>query len=119
MEDSQQIDFWHMLIIHPDSMWKSIFDVFILVLVTYSCIYTILNNTFDIEQPYSIFVTYWVVESFFYLDFALSWFQGFRDVEEQKIVFEFKKIAKRYIRTWFFIDVISIFPFQVFLASGG
>lgn len=108
-----------MLIIHPDSMWKSIFDVFILILVTYSCIYTILNNTFDFEQQYAIWVTYWVVESFFYLDFFLSWFQGFRDVEEQKIIFEFKKIAKRYLQTWFFIDFISIFPFNIFLSSGG
>jgi hypothetical protein len=119
LEDSLQTDFWHLLIIHPDSMWKSIFDVFILILVTYSCIYTILNNTFDIEQRYPLIVTYWVVESFFYLDFLLSWFQGFRDVEEQKIIFEFKKIAKRYLRTWFFIDFISIFPFPLFLGTGG
>ena len=49
----------------------------------------------------------------------MSWFQGFRDVEEQKIIFEFKKIAKRYVRTWFFIDFISIFPFNIFLSSGG
>ena len=82
-------------------MWKSIFDVFILILVTYSCIYTILNNTFDFEQQYAILVTYWVVESFFCLDFFLSWFQGFRDVEEQKIIFEFKKIAKRYLNSTF------------------
>jgi hypothetical protein len=29
-----------------------------------------------------MFVIYWVVENFFYLDFVLSFFQGFRDVEE-------------------------------------
>ena len=48
-----------------------------------------------------------------------SWFQGFKDVEEQKTVFEFKKIAKRYLQTWFTIDFISIFPFQIFTDSGG
>lgn len=54
---------------------------------------------------------YWVVESFFYMDFILSFFQGFRDVEEQKLVRDYKKIAIRYFRGWFIIDVISIFPF--------
>lgn len=78
--------FLQMLIIHPDSKWKSIFDVFVLLLVAYSCIYSILNVTFPIQQSDQLLVVYWVVETFFYMDFLLSFFQGYRDLEEQKIV---------------------------------
>lgn len=105
--------FLQKLIIHPDSKWKSIFDVFVLLLVAYSCINSMLNVTFIIVQTRELYVIYWVVESFFYLDFILSFFQGYRDVEEQKLVFEYKKIALRYLQGWFIIDTISIFPFQL------
>lgn len=78
----EHTDFLHKLIIHPDSKWKSIFDVFVLLLVAYSCITSLLNATFQIVQSDAMNAIYWVVESFFYLDFIFSFFQGFRDVEE-------------------------------------
>ena len=105
--------FLQKLIISPDSRWKSIFDVFVLLLVAYSCIYSILNVTFPIEQSDQWLIVFWVVETFFYTDFVLSFFQGYRDVEEQKLVRDYKKIALRYFRGWFIIDFISIFPFQI------
>ena len=41
-------NFFHTFIIHPDAKWKSIFDVFILVLVLYTCIANMLFITFPI-----------------------------------------------------------------------
>jgi hypothetical protein len=51
------------------------------------------------------------VEVCFYADFILCFFQGYKDTEEQKNVYEFKKIAIKYFGGWFIIDAISIFPF--------
>jgi hypothetical protein len=67
--------------------------------------------TFPIDLGQETIIANWFVEAFFYLDFILSFFQGYRDIEEQKIVFEFKKIAIKYLKGWFIIDFISIFPF--------
>jgi len=110
-------DFLHKLIIPPENKYKSIFDVFVLILVAYSCIQSILNMTFNIEQSDGMFIVFYAVESCFYLDFILSFFQGYHDVEEQKKVFEFRKIAIKYLKGWFVIDFISIFPFQVLSSS--
>ena len=69
--------------------------------------------TFNIEQSDTMTIVFYSVESCFYLDFILSFFSGYHDVEEQKKVFEFRKIAIKYLKGWFIIDFISIFPFHL------
>lgn len=107
------VTFFHTLIIHPDSKWKSFFDVWILLLVGYSCISNIYFTAFSVEKTMSDEIIFWTVEIFFYFDFAFSWFMGYRDTETTECVWEFKEIAKSYLRGWFIIDFISIFPFQI------
>lgn len=106
-------NFLHRFIIHPDAKWKSIFDVFILVLVLISCITNMLFVTFPIKNE--IFQTYlfWIAECFFYLDFIFCWFQGYKHPFSQKNVLEFKAIAKNYLKGWFIIDLICIAPVQL------
>lgn len=103
------------MIIHPDSKWKSIFDVWILVLVGYSCITNIYYTAFSVEKDLSDEIIFWGVEVFFYFDFLFSWFMGFRDPETTDLVWSFRAIAKDYLKGWFFIDFVSIFPFQIFV----
>lgn len=84
---------FHKFIIHPETKWKTIFDIFILVLVMYSCITTILFITFPIERSVIFEAISVFVETFFYFDFILNWFQGYEDIQEHKIICEFGKIA--------------------------
>lgn len=79
--DNDQGGILHRLIIPPDSKWKSIFDVFVLFLVAYSCINSILNMTFDMVPSFEMMVVFYVVETFFYIDFILNFFAGFKDEE--------------------------------------
>lgn len=82
-----------MIIIHPDNKMKSLFDVFILFLVAYSCISNMLFVSFRDKnhvQTDSELLTYWVVEYFFYLDFILNFFQGFKDPDTLENIFDIK-----------------------------
>jgi hypothetical protein len=56
-----------------------------------------------------------VSEGIFYTDFILSFFQAFRHKETFEVVADLKLIANNYIKGWFIIDLVSIFPFQLFL----
>ena len=102
---------FHKFIINPDAKWKTLFDILILILVAYSCITTILFITFPIERSDIFEIIFFFVETFFYIDFILNWFQGYEDIQEHKFICEFGKIAQRYLRGWFTIDFIAIFPF--------
>lgn len=98
-------------IIHPDAKWKSYFDVFILLLVAYSCITNLYVTAFSVEKTKSDDIIFWIVEVFFYFDFGFSWFMGFRDPDTLECIWDLKEIAKNYVSGWFFIDFMSIFPF--------
>ena len=60
------------LIIPPEAKWKSVFDIFILILVGYSCIINIMLVSFiDIPRPSLVHFNNAFVEVLFYLDFVL------------------------------------------------
>ena len=60
-----------------------------------------------------------VVEQIFVLDLLLNFITSYKDVETQIVHMELKAIAKNYIfHGWFFVDFVSVFPFNVFLPTG-
>lgn len=53
-----------------------------------------------------------IVDMSFAIDMAVNFALGFFDDEEGQWVFENKRIAIRYLKGWFSIDLISILPFE-------
>ncbi|XP_024024441.1 potassium channel AKT2/3 isoform X2 [Morus notabilis] len=53
-----------------------------------------------------------VVDLFFAIDIVLTFFVAYIDSTTQLLVRDFKKIALRYLSTWFLMDVASTIPFE-------
>lgn len=106
------------IIIGCDSRWKSYFDVWILILVGYSCSTTLFYVAF--HQPTGKIHLAWdkMVEMFFYTDFCFNFLQEYIDPDNHGKVRDLKSIAQFYIKGWFFIDFVSIFPFNVLFSTG-
>lgn len=99
------------MLINPDKGWKQLFDVWILFLVAYSCSSNILFIAYSIDNSsLTHTIIYWFVEIFFYIDFIFTWFSGYRN-EDQKLIMQLRPIAINYLKTWFIIDFVAIFPF--------
>ena len=61
-----------------------------------------------------------IVEGFFWVDLALNFVQSFKHPETYEMVTDLKQIAQNYVmHGWFFVDFISVFPFQIFLSETG
>ena len=59
------------------------------------------------------------VEVLFGVDIVLNFFHSYRDPENFKEVTAFKPIAHNYVFSgWFFVDFISVFPFNYILPGG-
>lgn len=100
------------LIINENSKWKTVFDIFMLFLVAYSCFTSVFYVAFDSPKNIPQIVFDWIVEGFFICDLVFNFFQEYKDPETYENVRNHKKIAKRYIfKGWFFIDFVSVFPF--------
>ena len=107
-----------MIIISADNKYKQIFDALVLVLVGYSCISTIYTVAFEEEsENLGLIIFNWVVEAFFYIDIILNFIHEKR-LALNVIIKDFKSITLVYLKSWFFIDFISVFPFQLLLEQG-
>ncbi len=55
-----------------------------------------------------------IIDSFFMIDVLLTFFTGYRDTNEGgMVVLNPRKIAMRYLKTWFIIDLTASFPWQL------
>ena len=52
---------------------------------------------------------------FFRVDFFLNFVQGYRHPDTYENITDLKLIALNYLFTWFIIDFLSIFPFQLLM----
>ena len=99
------------MIIAPERKWKSIFDIFILFMVGYSCFVNMFAFAYDFQSPDALQITDEIVENFFRIDFFLNFIQGYRHPDTYENITDLKLIALNYLFTWFIIDFLSIFPF--------
>lgn len=53
----------------------------------------------------------------FLIDVILTFFQAFTDEKSHRLVDKHRDIAVNYVKGWFLLDVLSIFPFEAFLSS--
>lgn len=100
------------IIISSDSKWKSIFDIFIIILVGYSCATNMYYVSFGNPTSQVTITLDFIFEVFFWVDFFLNFFQGFKHEDTYEHITDMKEIAKKYLFGWLMIDAVSIFPFK-------
>ena len=110
-------------LIKKDSIWKSIFDMIVLILVNISSLYLLYELCFKItdtkeKEDISWKIANYIIEILFLIFIILQFFQEYQNPETLVIVKSHKKIAKKYMKSiWFFVDIISIIPFELFIKN--
>ena len=59
-----------------------------------------------------------VIDVLFGIDLILTFFTAYINPVNDVLVYEFKKIACKYLQFWFWLDLLSVFPFDLFFQSG-
>ena len=117
-EKNAQNEIWlQRFVISINNSYKSIWDIFILLLICYSCITSAYYVAFSLPSTLGQIIWEQMVEIFFCIDIILRFFHEYRDPESFEYVNDFRKIAKNYITGWFLIDFAAVFPFNL-LVSG-
>ena len=89
--------------------------------VIYTSIINLFFVSFDVEPSKNVEIINWVVEVFFYFDFILNFNQAFVN-EKYETIDNRWKITLNYLKGWFSIDFVSIFPFEpvlMYVSDGG
>ncbi|EQC32905.1 hypothetical protein SDRG_09436 [Saprolegnia diclina VS20] len=102
-------------LIRPHAPWKLRWDILLGVLIVYNVMSIPFQFAFQggymgdmTVDPVVIMLDY-CVDSVFGLDIVLNFRTGYLD-DESQLVMDAQKIAKRYLKFWFWIDVASTFP---------
>ena len=102
-------------IILPDNPYKKIWDLLIAFLILYSAIITPYEIAFSESNKSSWFEI--LIDIFLAIDIVLTFFSAYTD-EEENLVKNHKKIIKKYLKSWFIIDIISVFPINNLFKNG-
>ena len=102
-------------IILPDNPYKKIWDLLIAFLILYSAIITPYEIAFSDSNKSSWFEI--LIDIFLAIDIVLTFFSAYTD-EEENLVKNHKKIIKKYLKSWFIIDIISVFPINNLFKNG-
>ncbi|XP_059653505.1 potassium channel AKT2/3-like [Cornus florida] len=109
-------------IISPvDSRYRC-WETLMVLLVAYSALVYPFEVAYLSSSPKKeLYIADNVTDLFFAVDIVLTFFVAYIDQTTQLLVRDRKKIAKRYLLTWFFMDVASTIPFEAiasFLFTG-
>ena len=98
-------------LLSPFSPMMKKWDLFMIVLLTFTAVVTPYEVAFLENEFNALFVINRLVDLGFILDMIANFLLGY--VTDEGFVWDRKKIAARYVKSWFFIDLISILPFDI------
>jgi CRP-like cAMP-binding protein len=113
--------FWF---VHPRDVRKNKWDVFLGILVIYSVLHTPIQLAFATYQPGTWpAIVDLLIDVFFFLDLLLNFNMVYFSDPASAYVAVRWRIMKRYLRSWFFVDLLSFFPLSecliAVMGSGG
>ena len=108
--------FGHKLLFHPKSTFKLMWNFILMLLLFYTATVLPYRICFDLLQNERWTVLDICVDSFFFADILVNFNTGLLSIQE-KVSYNRKKIAIQYIKSWFFIDLVSCIPLDYILSK--
>jgi CRP-like cAMP-binding protein len=107
--------------IDPRSRFKLVWDVASLLCVGHSVIvlpFALAFLRFEEEEGepmYSVAIGY-AVDAFFWLDIGVTFYSAYYS-SRGTLVVDLKVIRERYAKSWLALDLLAVFPFEIFVRS--
>lgn len=89
-------------------------DTYILVLLVFTAVVTPYQVAYLEPAFNALFYFDRLIDFSFLVDMVLQFFLVFYDDERMSWVYNHKIIAKEYLKFWFWVDLVSIVPFDIF-----
>lgn len=121
---------------HPDAIFRRIWELINLSFILYSsgrfalnraCFNANFNITFLVIVPYRLafsidaeggwYVFEWAIDVFFWLDIVINFLTAYKSYG--RIVGNLRKIARHYAKSWFCVDLIASFPYDLLVDALG
>lgn len=102
-------------IIYPENKAKHLWDIFVSILLVFTCFVTPWHICFSDDSLGWVFVNY-TIDCMFLIDMIIIFNTAFQN-DDFETVDDHKSIAIVYLMGWFWLDLIAVLPFQELLPS--
>jgi hypothetical protein len=102
----------------PTALFRQRWDILIISLVLYNVMVIPMELGLALKTNTAWTAFDYFVDVLFALDIVFNFHTGHLD-EQNKLIMDPKMIAKRYIKSWFFLDILATFPFELLAIIGG
>ena len=102
--------------IYPQYKFKKVWDTLIILLMVYTCIYVPYKVAFVRITNSKSLLWETLIDFLFLCDICLNFFTAIEYKINKQIFYEsrYSVLASKYLSSWFFWDIISIIPLQMF-----
>jgi hyperpolarization activated cyclic nucleotide-gated potassium channel 2 len=99
--------------IHPNNVWKQRWMIWISILLLYSAIFVPVKVAFYDDSSNFMIGLDFFIDACFLTDIVLTFFSAY-EKKDGSIEADKRQIAKEYLKAWFWIDIMSTIPVEVF-----
>ena len=78
-----------------------------LLALTFTAIYLPIRMSFIEDLPFEFLVIEYILDMIFFIDIFVNFTTAYYDFEH-KLITDRKKIAKKYLKSWFIIDALAL-----------
>lgn len=106
-------------ILQPETKFQLYWNLFVTTILVFTCIMTPFNIAFYPDRISDTwrFINY-LVDFIFLADIIIIFNTGYVDEDgEFLVVQDYGKIAKRYLQSWFIIDLVAVVPIDLFFGG--
>ena len=103
-------------VFHPEGKFKQNWNIVILLGSLYTILTAPYQMAFSDTEMNSLTIVEIVIDSLFTLDIIISFFTGYYD-DKSSVEPNIRKIALRYLKSWFLFDLIACFPVQLIIEN--
>ena len=101
---------------YPEDAGKANWDLFVTVILVFTCVMTPVNMAFDEDLGVEWDWILGIIDFLFLIDVFITFISAIED-EDFIIIEKYKTLAIIYLRSWFFLDMLAIIPFDAIMMS--
>ncbi|KAK0087097.1 hypothetical protein PV325_001766 [Microctonus aethiopoides] len=99
--------------IYPFSEFRNMWELFMTIFLFFTLLLIPFITAFHFEEPHKWYNLLLIFNIFYIADTVLQFFAGYFDETSAVIIMEKKLIIKKYLKTYFILDIISALPVYI------
>jgi hypothetical protein len=102
--------------LYPDDKFKTHWDMYITLVLLLTCFLTPYRQAFDSLDTYEWNAASYTLDICLLVDIIIIFNSAYTD-DDFRLIEDRKTIACVYLKSWFWIDIVAIIPFDLFFGA--